>query len=207
MLNTIDQIYEAIKSDAKVVLGKKLAAIHKRYKCSCQNRELRFRFNDDRMKVWHTMQCVVCGKTSAIPFNIKSFDGAKPLDGLLYKAWLDDVKKSKELEISAAKSEYHERIAALDKYRETFHKRYLRTDAWSKKKALVRLRSREWCERCGKKKGEEVHHLTYDRLGDELLTDLVHLCGACHNLIHSDDFDVGVPTMLLQQELGLIEHK
>jgi 5-methylcytosine-specific restriction endonuclease McrA len=31
----------------------------------------------------------------------------------------------------------------------------------------------------------EVHHLTYERLGEERLTDLVALCRSCHEREHA----------------------
>lgn len=44
-------------------------------------------------------------------------------------------------------------------------------------------RSRGQCERCGGR-AEHVHHLTYERLGDEDLCDLQALCIECHRLEH-----------------------
>jgi len=40
------------------------------------------------------------------------------------------------------------------------------------------------CERCGVPWGLEVHHLTYDNLGDESLEDLICLCRDCHRQLH-----------------------
>jgi 5-methylcytosine-specific restriction endonuclease McrA len=40
------------------------------------------------------------------------------------------------------------------------------------------------CACCGSKKRLEVHHLTYERAGHELLEDLVTLCQRCHATQH-----------------------
>ncbi|RKY08529.1 MAG: hypothetical protein DRP56_04010 [Planctomycetota bacterium] len=40
------------------------------------------------------------------------------------------------------------------------------------------------CEKCGFKHEIEVHHKTYERLGDERLSDLEVLCARCHNDEH-----------------------
>jgi 5-methylcytosine-specific restriction endonuclease McrA len=42
------------------------------------------------------------------------------------------------------------------------------------------------CENCGEPYGLQVHHLTYERLGRELDTDLVVLCRQCHANEHRD---------------------
>jgi 5-methylcytosine-specific restriction endonuclease McrA len=70
---------------------------------------------------------------------------------------------------------------------------YLQTEHWR------RLRDRELaargyrCERCGEHGrrgldgnpvGIQLHHLTYDRLGAELATDLEALCVTCHQAEH-----------------------
>jgi len=61
---------------------------------------------------------------------------------------------------------------------------YLRTPEWARKRRLAIKKADFRCERCGSAVNLEVHHLTYDRLGHELLTDLVVLCHNCHSTIH-----------------------
>ena len=52
-------------------------------------------------------------------------------------------------------------------------------DWWLKsKEALERAGYR--CERCGAGKPLEVHHLTYERLGEERPEDLLVVCPDCH---------------------------
>lgn len=64
------------------------------------------------------------------------------------------------------------------------HDAYLRSPAWQAKRADYR-RNRKWaCLICGAKRGIQLHHLTYDRLGDEDLDDLVPLCQGCHVIVH-----------------------
>jgi hypothetical protein len=61
---------------------------------------------------------------------------------------------------------------------------YIVSDAWRAKAAFVKeTRGRCLvCHRDWKKKRLwlEVHHLSYDRLGHELPSDLVCLCSTCH---------------------------
>jgi len=64
---------------------------------------------------------------------------------------------------------------------------YLKSDAWKTKRKLVLKRANYTCEGCGLEKTSlDVHHLTYERKGCELLTDLVAYCKKCHSLAHGD---------------------
>lgn len=37
---------------------------------------------------------------------------------------------------------------------------------------------------CGATEGLQLHHMTYERIGAEELTDLIPLCETCHNIVH-----------------------
>lgn len=59
---------------------------------------------------------------------------------------------------------------------------YLASREWALKKRQVRERSGGLCERCGAAQ-EATHHLTYERLGDERLDDLLAVCRPCHEFL------------------------
>ena len=67
---------------------------------------------------------------------------------------------------------------------------YLKSDAWSAKRAAVIFRDQGRCQamkngaRCGSRYKLEVHHCTYVRFGRELLKDLLCLCMDCHEKEH-----------------------
>jgi hypothetical protein len=60
---------------------------------------------------------------------------------------------------------------------------YLKSDAWRQKRWRVLARANWFCEKCGND-ADEVHHLTYERVGNELLSDLIALCRECHSKMH-----------------------
>lgn len=63
---------------------------------------------------------------------------------------------------------------------------YLKSAVWKKtvEKCLWRADGKcEWCKRNSKRL--QVHHLTYQRLGRELSSDVMALCPGCHLKIHS----------------------
>jgi 5-methylcytosine-specific restriction endonuclease McrA len=62
--------------------------------------------------------------------------------------------------------------------------KYLDSPEWAKLREAVRARCKNRCERCQMWRMEHVHHISYDMLFQERLTDLVGLCEACHKFIH-----------------------
>lgn len=63
------------------------------------------------------------------------------------------------------------------------YRQYLRTPDWQARRYKWLLASGGMCQRCGiggEVSGLDVHHLTYDRLGEELESDVVVVCRPCH---------------------------
>lgn len=65
------------------------------------------------------------------------------------------------------------------------YEHYLRTDKWKGfKSEIVNVRG-QMCERCGvQTTGLDLHHLTYERLFNELPEDVQLLCKTCHRREH-----------------------
>jgi 5-methylcytosine-specific restriction endonuclease McrA len=63
------------------------------------------------------------------------------------------------------------------------YRRYLKSDKWLNLKKQVFERDKHRCQTCHAIKQLEVHHVTYDRLGNENLDDLIMLCKLCHEAI------------------------
>ena len=66
----------------------------------------------------------------------------------------------------------------------TKYQEYLLSPEWKTIKKKIITRAKGCCEGCGEAKPLEVHHLTYDRIGQELLTDLAAYCSECHGKAH-----------------------
>jgi hypothetical protein len=76
-------------------------------------------------------------------------------------------------------------MAEYDKYLETTHWKEFRRQAF--KEQLKKL-GHNCCNRCQKSAVTlHVHHLTYERLGKELITDVEIICGDCHEKEHGRD--------------------
>jgi len=69
------------------------------------------------------------------------------------------------------------------------YKEYIKSAAWKRKRDEVfEERGRE-CEQCSNRYYLHVHHLNYERLGNELMGDLQILCYQCHMSKHDKYFD------------------
>lgn len=66
------------------------------------------------------------------------------------------------------------------------YKEYLKTKHWRDIKKKYNKKYKYECSCCGSSdKGLHLHHITYERVGNEQLEDLVYLCKDCHSKIHS----------------------
>ncbi len=71
------------------------------------------------------------------------------------------------------------REKAISSYNE-----YLQSSIWDEKREDVLLRDDYTCQSCGDTQGLHVHHITYKRLGNERMEDLITLCDRCHEFEH-----------------------
>ena len=63
-------------------------------------------------------------------------------------------------------------------------KEYMTSFGWRMKREAVLRRDNSCCQSCGATERLEVHHITYKRLGNEDLGDLIVVCRNCHQKIH-----------------------
>lgn len=78
---------------------------------------------------------------------------------------------------------YHQ-YQATEKDGRNKYEKYLKSDVWKVKRAIVLGVLGETCKLCGRR-GTSVHHNTYDRLyHEDLLRDLTVLCSRCHKNWH-----------------------
>jgi hypothetical protein len=64
---------------------------------------------------------------------------------------------------------------------------YLQSDEWKELSQRVKEKAGWKCSECGSRENLEVHHLTYDRLFNECIEDLVCLCSQCHENRHREE--------------------
>jgi 5-methylcytosine-specific restriction endonuclease McrA len=72
--------------------------------------------------------------------------------------------------------------------RQKEYAKYLKTEHWKEIRLKVLERDNNQCLMCGTTKNINVHHKTYNNLGNEKLTDLVTICKRCHKLFHDTGY-------------------
>jgi len=154
------------------------AEIEARYACGHPERELRHRVLVDKRESYVT-QCIRCGHTSN---PIKAKDALAQVNGKIipeYDYTLGDIWRA------AKSAEYIETYILLKPSLRKEYEAYLASDQWKQFRESVILRSGNRCEICETGQVEEIHHLTYTRIGNENLEDLLGVCQPCHRAIHS----------------------
>ena|SRR5215471_5608984 len=68
-----------------------------------------------------------------------------------------------------------------DKQRREKYQEYLESDRWKEKRRDVFASQGRFCAKCGETQEQlHIHHLTYERFGNERIEDLQVLCKSCH---------------------------
>lgn len=112
-----------------------------------------------------------------------------PFDEALYEKRLNIIsgyyeRKRKELE-----QEKTDRQIYWEDRKIWYREVYLLSEEWKIKRQKVINRCNNICEGCGEKKVTQVHHITYDHIGNELLFELVGLCDDCHSIAHDGEIE------------------
>ena len=79
-----------------------------------------------------------------------------------------------------------DRFQVVFGYDHAVYERYLNGDEWHHKSMSKLDDAGHECEQCGGT-AYECHHLHYDTIGEEQISDLMALCHACHMEIHGHD--------------------
>ncbi len=64
------------------------------------------------------------------------------------------------------------------------YREYLKSEHWQRVRDSALERALRLCQVCNGPDGLEVHHRTYERIGNERSEDVTVLCDACHTLFH-----------------------
>jgi len=68
--------------------------------------------------------------------------------------------------------------------RDNLYLKYLQSEEWKKRAKDCKKLADNKCSKCEATTYLEAHHLTYDRVGEEMQEDLQCLCSDCHCKAH-----------------------
>jgi hypothetical protein len=169
-----------------------------KYNCTHPTYELRKRTLKNKA-ISYVNQCLICGKaisrgiSQETAFINNSNIEPQPFNEELKANW--ENSRNKEAEIIFGRDDNQRELRRLEFWK--CYNEYLKTPIWLKKRGLVLERAKGVCEGCGDKSAEEVHHLTYCHMGDEFLFELVAVCKACHERLHSEHLNKKIEVLEL----------
>lgn len=124
--------------------------------------------------------CLVCGTSIGQALKKSSFEELPPVVDFDVEKFREEYDRSRQRRyddlIQKAVEEQVERNSKTSRR----YEEYLRSPEWKAKRQKVLARAKHVCEGCLEAPAEEIHHLSYDNFGDELLFQLVALCRPCH---------------------------
>ena len=154
--------------------------------CPCKDKRIRYKMSEAGSKLFY-LQCQNCGRATRLSKDKVANPNSlqiEPVNQKLIEAWSKKITdfyarfhEQKQIEWQTQKQQEREEWFK-------WYNAYLGTNAWRIKREAVLERDNYTCQGCLKNKATQVHHLTYDRAGQEMLFDLISVCTQCHNLIH-----------------------
>lgn len=158
-------------------------------KCTCDRSAIRRRIIANGNQIY-ALQCLDCGRQiRAVSKNapeILEMPERMPFDETLQQQWQDRHKAHIEIQMRGRDAERKRKDTEWWQW----YKAYLQTTAWRLKRQAVMARANNWCEGCRAREAVQVHHLTYDHVGNEFLFELVAVCLDCHSRLHAEaDYD------------------
>lgn len=129
-------------------------------------------------------QCSTCGDNLGVvkKGEVPNLAALPVFDEPLRTAWQERCRRY----YSDRREAYEEALRTHDARWWAWYDAYLRTPRWSRLRDKVLARDGHLCQGCRESPATQVHHLTYDRVGREMLFDLVAVCERCHSRIHPD---------------------
>lgn len=124
-------------------------------------------------------QCVACGGAVGTPIP-----HWQVTDLMRLPAWDNEpAAQAEAARESAADAQRAEREAQNEAWQARYNQ-HLHSPEWRRIADKVLTRAGYLCEGCAEQRATQVHHLTYDHLGSELLYELRALCRSCHEHAH-----------------------
>lgn len=150
-----------------------------------QGKEMRWRTQSNHVRVI-AYQCLTCGRM----LNHVRKASIPVTEWTMIDEWDKDLERNYQTASNAAWSHYNgtwrERQDAEQRARRERYADYLRSPEWQYRRSLRLNIDHHQCQAklnyCTGR-ATEVHHLTYEHVGNEPLFDLASVCSSCHRQI------------------------
>lgn len=153
--------------------------------CDCSVTAVRYRTRSNGTGAY-VIQCLSCGR-EVRAVSKQSNEVIRLTERIPFDEELKVAYQQRQRDLWAKRErEREDERARKDTEWWRFYNAYLLTPTWRAKRAAVLDRAAGLCEGCRLNPATQAHHLTYDHVGNELLFELVAICGACHRRLHPE---------------------
>lgn len=140
--------------------------------CRHPHTELRRRTLSDGSVAYYN-QCLTCGTGVGGSVSATKITGnVPPFDDQLLAACKAAQRARRRYREEAARTRFT-----------IWYNKYLKSEAWQKRRTDILQRDRYRCHNCGGH-ATQVHHLSYRHVGAELPSELAAVCADCHAALH-----------------------
>ena len=98
---------------------------------------------------------------------------------------IERLKRIENVKRRDTSKDWH-RLFLSNPHDKKLYEAYLCSKSWRKKQNAIKERCNNVCEDCHQYAMVDVHHITYENIGDERLDELLGLCVACHQRKHPE---------------------
>jgi hypothetical protein len=133
--------------------------------------------------VQYRHQCLYCGGGPRGPVaksTVPDPDRVPLYDDEIHTRWLAD--RERQVALVYQKHIRKQKAEKAEWWR--WYNKYLQSTEWRVRRDLVMARAEGVCEGCRSRPAVQVHHLTYDHVGNEFLWELAAVCNQCHDRAH-----------------------
>jgi 5-methylcytosine-specific restriction endonuclease McrA len=161
------------------------------YACDHPQESLEYRWRVFKSGTTHVcVQCSHCGanlggvkKSTFSPGGLASLP---PYDEDLQEQRYQEMRQALERRREALLAKQQEAQSSRDGAWWHWYNQYLTSPEWRQRREAVLRRAGGYCEGCGANAPAQIHHLTYEHVGNEFLFELVAVCVACHERLHEE---------------------
>jgi 5-methylcytosine-specific restriction endonuclease McrA len=153
-------------------------------------------------RTFYRLQCPDCGKALSNQLKFAKVDELTN-EGVEIRDWDFDKEELYWRQYHKYSWPIYEKVhqERRDKWWNDYQT-YQNSNEWKARVTKVMRRTNGICERCRQQKAIHVHHLTYERVGEEELEDLQALCFDCHDDAHEGKLFIDRILRQVDRDLG-----
>jgi len=166
--------------------------------CECPDKALTRRTIQSGLNSWtaYQWQCPECGSSSQMikqaTLTKEQMGRAVPFDETLRDRYWEQRRR----EWQEQRADREAVRASEQEGRRAFYYDHINSDKWRAIAGKALKRDKYICQGCLERAATEAHHLTYERLGDELVCDVISLCRHCHMRIEGIEINKETPFLM-----------